>query len=527
MEKRNAKQKMSFVQWMVFVNLVTIISVGIYLSANTGLVVSLRTNTDYREIATTTSVNIAHMLESLSDEDFTYDEATGTLKKGDIEITDESFWKSLEFNPNIHHTIFWGNTRILTDVTDETGKVVTGTTLTDKTIIDAIARDGIYTDNNVSIYGSKYSVCYYPIKNGNAVVGYVFTGANQDEANGHIYSDTITTMIFAVVLAILIVFFVARIVKKKSLAFDEELNEIAKIAEDKKNTVSQIGYATNENMDQINDAITQMSQAVTEQASQTEEITGTMDDFGNNLEVIMHQVVDTSNITKDSTVLMDELNAELAELEKATKENSDEIVNITSQIEDDNKAVASIGQIVKVINDIAFQITILSFNASVEAARAGEAGKGFAVVADSIKDLSDKTQISVNDIADIIDSVNAKMAATGEASKELVDKNEKLVETLALTKERLVSVTDAFSKIADNVNMVQEKSAYVLVAKNQVVETVSSLAAVSEENAAMSEQIAATSNNVISTTAELLEEINKLSAISDTVDQVKKNFIRR
>lgn len=518
------KKQKSFVQWMIRMNLISILAIGLYMACNTGVFVGIRTNADYKEIAKASCVDYANMLDTLDDGDFAYDEATGTFSKGDVVITDAGFKKSQAFNENIHHTIFWGDTRVITDVKDDNGKLVTGTKLTDNNIINTVKSEGIYTANNVTIYGSKYTVCYYPLKNGNTIVGYMFVGVNQDEANGHILVDILLTMVITIALAVVAINVVVRSVRKKSVTFDEKLSDVADTVNDKRASVSRLGNETSENMEQINVAVGQMASAVTSQAGQTQEIMETMEEFGGNLENITSQVNKTSTITTDSIKLMDELQTGVGDLEKVSKENSDEIIKISDQIEEDNRIVASIGQIVKLINDIAFQIKLLSFNASVEAARAGEAGKGFAVVADSIKDLSDKTQVSINEIAVIVEEVNVKMEETVEESKKLMTKNNEMIEELVSTKSKMSSVTDAFAKITESVELIQNESISIVAAKNSVLETLSSFAATSEENAAMSEEIAATSNVVIDTTSGLLEEIDKLKAISEIVAQVKKDF---
>jgi len=76
------------------------------------------------------------------------------------------------------------------------------------------------------------------------------------------------------------------------------------------------------------------------------------------------------------------------------------------------RSAGQIGQIIGVIDEIAFQTNLLALNAGVEAARAGDAGKGFAVVASEVKDLAHETEAASSDI---IRQVGAAQSATAEA----------------------------------------------------------------------------------------------------------------
>ena len=83
-----------------------------------------------------------------------------------------------------------------------------------------------------------------------------------------------------------------------------------------------------------------------------------------------------------------------------------------SQVQFLAKAADAIGNVVKLINDIAGQTNLLALNATIEAARAGEAGKGFAVVASEVKQLATQTSKATEEIGG---QINAIQAATGES----------------------------------------------------------------------------------------------------------------
>ena len=66
-------------------------------------------------------------------------------------------------------------------------------------------------------------------------------------------------------------------------------------------------------------------------------------------------------------------------------------------------------KIVKVIDDMSFQINLLSLNANVEAARAGCHGRGFSVVADEVRNLALKSSAAVNEISGMVEDVLARI----------------------------------------------------------------------------------------------------------------------
>jgi methyl-accepting chemotaxis protein len=89
----------------------------------------------------------------------------------------------------------------------------------------------------------------------------------------------------------------------------------------------------------------------------------------------------------------------------------------TATMEDLSQAADRIGEVVKLINDIAAQTNLLALNATIEAARAGDAGKGFAVVASEVKSLAAQTARATDEIAAQIGSIQGETREAATAIK--------------------------------------------------------------------------------------------------------------
>jgi methyl-accepting chemotaxis protein len=107
-----------------------------------------------------------------------------------------------------------------------------------------------------------------------------------------------------------------------------------------------------------------------------------------------------------------------------------EVVRTMGRIE---ASSSKIGEIIGVIDGIAFQTNILALNAAVEAARAGEAGRGFAVVASEVRALAQRSAGAAKEIKELINSSVEQVAhgtqvvhGAGEAMKEIVDTADKV-----------------------------------------------------------------------------------------------------
>lgn len=146
------------------------------------------------------------------------------------------------------------------------------------------------------------------------------------------------------------------------------------------------------------------------------------------------------------------------------------------------KSSERIGDIIGVIDDIAFQTNLLALNAGVEAARAGESGKGFAVVASEVRGLAQRSAEAAQQIKELI-----------VGSGEQVDAGVKLVERAG---EALRQVVSQVAEVADMVTGIAHGAGEQAGGLNEINVGVANLDTVTQQNAAMVEQSTAAAHRL-------------------------------
>ncbi len=261
------------------------------------------------------------------------------------------------------------------------------------------------------------------------------------------------------------------------------------ISNDYSGTFGQLKDDSNTTVEKLKDIISQIKEAADGIDIGSKEIAS-----GNN---------DLSHRTEQQAASLEQTAASMEELTSAVQHNAknaqqanqlavdatdiagkgvDVVGQVIMTMNDINESSRKIGDIISVIDDIAFQTNILALNAAVEAARAGEQGRGFAVVAVEVRNLAQRAATAAGEIKDLIND-----------SVDKVSGGSKLVAQAGLTMEEIVS---SIRGVTDMMAEITAASAEQSSGIEQVNQAIAQMDEVTQQNAALVEQAAAAAESL-------------------------------
>lgn len=500
-----------------------------------------------------------------------YQVKDGSLYKGEFNLSEnEDFFDTLKEKSGYDATLFFGDTRYLTTLTDASGNRQIGTQASGTVVDEVLGKENEYQNNNVDVLGVRYVGYYVPVyQTGTSdVAGMLFVGKNYDDVHEIVHDTKIYTGIFTLFLTIIIAIFVYAIAYQlvknisKGISYVSMIEEghlgfkmepklltrkdvigdlcrsikglekrLGSIVEGVQKQCQVLEETTNYSCKQTEDAISSVMQidktiqgiasTSNSQAQNAASAGDSVSEMGNMIERTGEQVdslTDTTNTMSEASnqakEILNELNENMRRVQEAVRTVSDQ----TTQTHD---SVQEVGKMTNVITDIANQTNLLSLNASIEAARAGEQGKGFAVVASEIQQLAEQSNRAATEIQATLQKLwedsDSSVATMNEVEKIIQEQDEKITNTNHIFQ----TVEDNIAHSINGIQEIKTKTHALNETREKTVQVVQDVASSAQENAASTQETSAFTDVVTEKVSGIETAMNN---IQNVIQELEKSI---
>lgn len=306
-----------------------------------------------------------------------------------------------------------------------------------------------------------------------------------------------------------------------SKAITEVRTNVSKVDKSVDNVADKTA-ANADSISQINQVIEEVAQTSQQVAESAQSINNKAEKLGNDIDVISASV----KRLKETSDSISEANArageDMAKTMDSSSKTAEAVALIVEKIKKTNEAVDKINACVKAITDITSQTNLLSLNASIEAARAGEAGRGFSVVAGEIRNLSDASKTSAEEIKAIVSEIVELSNQNSKSANEIMDIINSELQTIKETQEKYKTLSELVESSLTEVKTINGMTESLLGVKVELISSTVDLGAMSQELGASSEEAAANCTTVAAACDNTQTEADVMrSANNDLAEAIK------
>ncbi len=274
----------------------------------------------------------------------------------------------------------------------------------------------------------------------------------------------------------------------------------------------------------ISRAIQEVARGATDQARDTEKGSEEVVNLGKIIEKNQLQLNQLAENAQQVIKVVQLGTESMQKLDDQANRTNKEMDVITVSINSTYKSVSRIKEVSGLIASISEQTNLLALNASIEAARAGEHGRGFAVVADEIRKLAEQSKNSTHDI-------DNALSLLSKDAENLVDVSDKIrvvvteqLEGVTMTTEQFSEIRKSIDDIVRRIEAIDQAGLDMEMKKDHIMEVMTNLSAIAEENAASTEETSASTEEQSASIHEMSEKSEELAAVAVKLKEVASYF---
>ncbi len=323
--------------------------------------------------------------------------------------------------------------------------------------------------------------------------GLLRSSREQSEETGRLIesdiSTSVTLMVTGIVVGLILAFLCAWfIIRSISAVLNRAITSIDEGS-------AQVASASS----QVSAASSMLAEGASEQAASLEETSSSLEEM--------------SSMTARNAASAQEAKALADQMHQAADSSATQMREMQQAMDAIKESSAGISQIIKTIDEIAFQTNILALNAAVEAARAGEAGAGFAVVAEEVRNLAQRSAESAKE-------TSSKIEGAIRNSERGVTISAKVAESLGTIVEKAGAMNSLVAEIATASQEQDRGIGQLTTAVQQMDKVTQSNASNAEETASAAEELNAHADSLKDTVGELVSLVRH----TETREASRSNF---
>ena len=311
----------------------------------------------------------------------------------------------------------------------------------------------------------------------------------------------------------------------------ENMNGIISVVHDSASNVranseslSAVAEETSASSAEVAHAVSEIAEGASRSAEDAELVTDRAELLGQQINEITVKAVAMSDIATKAGDMNTNGQEQMQALKLSFNDWESNLQSMSEAIGILEGKVKAIGGVMETITEISSQTNLLALNASIEAARAGEHGKGFAVVADEVRKLAEQSSRATEEVKVTVQELQSESRLVTEQMNSTRENFQQQGGVVHDTETTFNQISTLMANMQDSIDAVYEGIQQVVTHRDNVSETIQTMAATSQETAAACEEVSASTDEQLRAIQSVTNGAETLTELSEELNNAVNQF---